>query len=619
MIVNDTNQASDAQPSGGQPIGGQPQSQQRGAWSFHQPGMLNSAVAPGLGSEYFQKMRAAMAEIAKDLVEGFEVGLIGLNRQQFTQLRFSCILFCMKRDNVVSYHTLILEATGEEVRPLERSINGVRMTISRVTGDAYDDALAQIAHGEVLKNYSNATIFQSDATVIPRNIRHDDKIKIEEIVRNTAMADYSVIAMATKEFNPLNLVEMDREARLVVDASYGNYGVTDIVGNPQRSSIILTMSSTKKAQGNPNMIESLNQADTTVQVCRMAGFMNPIYAPVQPMHQFGFQQNTMGVQRPTQTYAAEFVITSLETPYATSPAALLLALSSYLSMTENDNWLQFMLPHSRSNSSHTDEDMGDLGSLNVLANINNETDNGIFGSEIETREFANDLNLFSKFLVAMFRQGLAISIDCPIAAPQSWYLGTFAAAASGDAEAYNLIYNSANELTNGRFQDYFKHGKEIFNHVMRVPLGHYNLSNGNLADIRNVDLTAVSTRFAKDPRMIVEWCNTFSDSGDPFQHASRRERIIQAVTNESAVITGAALRCTLSDEFTKALSAAIRACNPPITINTPLAADALRSGVAVPSYIQSSLTSGTNTFQNNFQRPQVHPFQYGAAPGFRRY
>ncbi len=51
--------------------------------------------------------------------------------------------------------------------------------------------------------------------------------------------------------------------------------------------------------------------------------------------------------------------------------------------------------------------------------------------------------------------------DCPESGPQSWYLSVFAAAKNGNANAYRIIYEAANQLTNGHFAKYFPQGTQI--------------------------------------------------------------------------------------------------------------------------------------------------------------
>ena len=625
MAIQDMNDsAPSAQPAAGQPNQNAPASS--GVWNFHQQNLLKTPVSAGVGGEYFTKMRTSLTEIFGDIAEGLDVKVIGLNRQNITTLKFSALVVaCRLMDvnpNIVAFHTLILEATGEKLGSAMRVIDNQQVRVTRVTSDAYDDVLFKSAFNAVSEVYPNSHIFSADAMVVPAKITADKKETVENLARNAALACVSVISSQANTFGELNLSKMDRDCRFVIDVAFGNHQAYDIVGEPQRSSVLISYSSQKKTANSIMSQETVNVPDNVARICELSGFLNAIWAPTEPQSGYGFQAYgaNPNVQRRTEKFAGEFVITSVRTDYATSPAAVLLALSSCLSLVDGDTWIQAFLP--KPNAHHTGAasnkvDITDIGALNITANLGLEQDKGGFGQAIGLESFKNDLIEVNKYLVSIFRPGVIISMDCPEAGPSSWYMSVFSAAASGNQAAYNQIFEAANELTDNKFEQFFKHGQPMFTNITRVPLGHYALGD-TLQDIRNIDYTAIANLFAKNPSAIHDYSNTFVDRPgvSSARNLSIREGIILHALNEQAEITGYAARVSIADGLITALSQAIAACGLPVTVNTPLNADQLRSGVAAPDFIQGSLARGTHTFSQGFGAPaRQQNYRYD---GFRR-
>ena len=129
MAIIDNNQnnqttqsAQQAAPQAQQPQQGQQAMRQ--PWSFHQQGLIGSPVAAGVGGEYFTKFRTSLTEIYKDIVEGVEVRIISLNRQNMPSLRFSSLVVACRMNtvnsNAVAFHQFVnlqkLHDSGNETR-----------------------------------------------------------------------------------------------------------------------------------------------------------------------------------------------------------------------------------------------------------------------------------------------------------------------------------------------------------------------------------------------------------------------------------------------------------------------------------------------------------------------
>ena len=169
-------------------------------------------------------------------------------------------------------------------------------------------------------------------------------------------------------------------------------------------------------------------------------------------------------------------------------------------------------------------------------------------------------------------------------------------AAGGDQAAYNEIYNAAQELTGGLFEQHFKHGQQMFSNITRVPLGFYRLGD-TLRDLRDIDYTAVANIFANNPMQIHAYSDTFVDRPGcgSIQNLSIRENLISEALNGAIDITSYAARVSLSMDFITALSLSIASTKLPVTVNTPLSADMLCTGTAAPNFIGQALARGTQT------------------------
>lgn len=608
----------------------EPQQAQRpvgpSTWSFHQPNLMNAPVAAGVGGEYFTKLRAAFAEVYKDIATGIKVDVLSLNRQNIPALKFSALLVVCRmpeqNNSVVAFHTLILEGTGEKLQPVVRTVDNQNIQINRVTSDAYDEVLYKIAYDAVAEYVKNGQVYPADAMVIPASIVPEKKEVIENIARNAALACVSVINNVTDNYGELNLAHMDRDVRFVIDMSFGNHQVYDVTGAPQRSSVLINYSSQKKTANQISNIDTVNVPDAVATICELSGFVNTIWAPIDAQQGFGFNQYNPNIPRPTQKFAAELVMTSVRTDFATSPAAVLLALSSSLALVDNNAWIQALLPRDRGSlhAGGNKVDITDIGALNITANLGNETDKGGFGSPISMAAIRNDLAEVNKYIVSVFRPGIVVSLDCPEVGPQSWYLSVFAAAASGDQNAYNQIYQAAMELTNGNFERFFKHGDPMFTNIVRVPLGYY-MNGDQVLDIRNIDYTAIANLYQNNPQVIHEYAGTFMEvpgSRSSARNLAIREGIIKDALDQQCVINGYAARVSCSDDFIGALSAAIAECNLPVQVNSPLSLDALRTGVPVPSFVGQSLAQNTRTFSTGYvQNRPMHQYSYGRRHGGR--
>lgn len=559
-------------------------------------------VAQGGGGEYFVKVREFLAKAIPNIIsEEAEVSVISISRQEYRQLRFSALTLATKIrgvDNTVAYYTVILEATGEKLASTMMNLDNQVIPVRRVTGDAADAHMRDLVHNLVLSLNRGANCISSGFVVLPSSVKISDESILENVVHLAGSATVSEIFRATGNFPKLNLADFGVDSRMVIDIGVGGNTTYDALGNPIRSSAMLSMNivDNNAPRNRANALDVVNAPEQSINVCTVNGFINPVWADQgnQLLAGFGVQQAPMMRQPKLQ---AEFVITGIDSQFSGSPAAIMLAVSSVYALADNNNWVQLLLPIG--NNTIKDGDINDIGALNVICDTLGNSPNGLFSSPISLSTIRNEHSKIVQYLDLLFRSGLMVSIDCQECGPNSWSTNVFIRAYMGDRDAILEISNALDDLTGGVFSQNFDVAKfPIFTNMIRIPTGTYYV-NGQKRDIRDYDLTAMCNRFASNPQEIHNWINTFDLNrgvSEPTLVTTREGYIEHAISNQCE-INSYARRLTFSAEFLGAFSASIAACKVNTQVNTPLAAEQLRIGMVAPQHIQNSvLTTGNATF-----------------------
>lgn len=489
-----------------------------------------------------------------------------------------------------------------------------QVQVNRATSDAIDARLEDIIYKMIGENYRNGeTIVPYNGEVVPRTVSPENRGQIEDIVLNVAVALVSAIKIQLGMFRPLDMSKLDKTHDYQLELAFGDHNVRDVYHRPQRANSIITFTS-KRRVSREERVESrniVNAADNTATIAEVGGYLQPIWIP-ENTNRWSYNQD-----RKSQCFAAEFVITNVATPFATSPAAVAMAVSNFIALAEKDNWLAGFLPHASRRNMDEAKDITSVGGLNVLANLGGQdTGNSIFGPKMLFKEARFDLEQMHSYLTAIFHSGLVVSLDVPEQGPTSWYLEAYAAAANGDQQAELQIIAAFDEITGGRFSKLHR-GNQLFSQSIRVPNGHY-VDGGEERDIRTIDLTAVCNIFSKQPDMITRYHRAMiaaSSAGAATVNLADLESIIQIATNHTAVFTGYSNRVTFADSVIVALSDAIADCRLPCTVQSPLSTDYNRFGVVVPSFVSSSLARVSRGYDSGRYNDRYADHRYGGRFG----
>ena len=574
-------------------------------WDFHS-NLMGGEVARGSGGEYLTKFVKVLEEICPQIAPGLSVKIIPIGRNQYPNLAFSAVVVAAsftqadpkKLPPAVAYHTLILEATGEELKPVNLRLGNEYVQYHRSTGMAFDHQLRGYCHNAVASIYRGVEdLLQYNAEVVTRDVSVQDREKIEEIMLNCCIAVASGLRLQSGDFPVLDLSSLDPSHDYSQQITLGRHELRDIYGRPNRANVMVTFSSRKRGGRESRDLSAVNSADSVVNIADIGGFVQPIWMP-ENTNPYSYRQQ----DRQTQCLAAELVITSVNMPHVTSPAAICLAISNSVALAQNGNWMATLLHNPPRPGVPEDQDLTNVGALNVVANLSGETSEGIFGKPVRMKEARTNLEKMHSWLTAIFHEGLVVSLDVPEQSPSSWYLDVFAAAANDDPDAQAQIIAGFDEITGGNFTRRYDATKShLFSQSVRLPAGYY-MDNGEMVDLRQLDLTAMCVLHHQNPDIIQRYHRCMMAStkeAEALVKLADLHEIYQVSTNHTAVFTGYVERVTFSSEAITAMAAAINDCRLNCVVESPLTSDYRRRGVTVPAFVRGSLAKVDRGFESS--------------------
>lgn len=578
-------------------------------WSFHDQGLYTTPINRGLGSEAYNQMKEHLGEIFKQSNDSVEIALIDLDNSEERALAFSGIVVAMRNKRTpgqgVAYHVLVLEATGEKLSPVYENIGNQQVEIHRATADALDNVMIDIAREKVKRTFGTGPWHFCEGCVVPADFNVTDRALVHKLALNTAMALWSELQRHDKSFEDLNLAHITNDSQLAVTVNFSRNQITDAVNNPIRSDINVTLSSKKNNQNGAR--NSINNGDKEVRISDVSAYTELVWDPVQ--QQNSFNPYPMANPMQTQRYAARLILTNLSTSINYTSGSVLLALATSLSLRDENNWIQSF----RSNIvDRNTVDMTDIGAINYEANLENDPSG--FGKRIDTKGDNFKLHDLGQLIGALVKPGLIVSLDCPENAPQTHYTSVFAAAAAGSQVAYEEIFGAANRLTNGSFGKRFAMGTMMFVDTNnRIHNGYWTDKTGQRRDIRDIDHLAVCNLVGeRSPEVIRRYSDTFLRTQIPLAiRLDQRKKLIQSLTNETAVFTGFSQRVTFSAAFMEALAVGIREAGLQVRVTTPLSGSDFNDQRGVASFSQQALLTPGQSFMNaggmnnfgNYQAP----------------
>ena len=558
-------------------------------------GLFGAPMPVTMGSKGYQEMKKKLGEVYATINNpNVKINILDLDKSMNPELAFSAMIVTSTDTTApnigVAYHILLLEATGNRLEPILDNDRGQQVEILRPTEVAIDNELMRLASELVANTYPRQPIRYTDATVVPEHFKVDDEKALYELALNTGLAVSQELRVSSTDFHDINIVEfVPQDSRLHISVKFTPSQVQNMVGDPMRSDVTVNFTSSRQKEAKFASVNSGNRDQTLNEV---SGFVDLLPTMAQPLQGgYGYGMPPVGA---TQRYTARLVLTNLSSNFAYTPGGMLLAILTAMQVGENNNWTQAFRPLA---TRAGELDMRDIGALNIEANIMNEP--GEYGTPVDTKAEDFDLRALGQLVGNLVRPGMMVSLDCPIAGPQTWYTSIFRGASNGIPEAKAVLLNAANQLTNGHFEKLFPHNSPVFVDVgNRVHLGHWTDVKGIKRDIRDFDLLAVcNLQGRSNPRQIREWAKTYVDPTTSLEaRLQKRKQMIMAMSGETAVFTGFAERVTFSGAFLDAFSKACYATGLPVSVTTPLSSADLNYQRPVADFAAAAVMSPQSVF-----------------------
>lgn len=379
-----------------------------------------------------------------------------------------------------------------------------------------------------------------------------------------------------------NLVELDQAPaysvanrnssaeQLVGRLNFTGERYVDETGHPQRHDVIIEVDSSRNQQGREFLTNNNN-------ITKVAGYIEPLYAQPNPDPSQAMNN---------QPLLAQYVMTHLSSGFDAMDLEMTLqAVASATMVQVNNGWADAFLP--RFASANKEVNFRDIGALGYL---------GADGKKIETKTETFKQN-FPAFMREYFRlnQGIVFAIDIPEIGPDAFTMDVFRAAAGNNANAIRALVAAADNLTGGLFTTKANLAGTfpmVVDTGNRIHNGFYVGDQGELRDIRDVDLLAVANTYGKtNPQALITYADSFSMNTGPLAvRMSNRLQIIDDVLNGRQTITGYSGRYIFHPTFLKVLTEACREAG--LVVSPANMVHGLGSGAVLGGYDYGAFTAG---------------------------
>ena len=489
---------------------------------------------------------------------GYKTTVTSIDKAVKPNFAYSSVIVSINKANKVVYFTVLIEASGrkpmtatnivEEINQAQRSPGQVRINDIYVASDAIDNVL----HKEIVKQlrgiYKGSFKFYSaESTVIPyykTDFKEENIRPLASIAMNSCIVEMGRINAEFRDLNINAAMKDSPNAFLKIESNMLPSTEVDPTGRPIRADWRIELDSIESN----NTFNSPNMQNGKTTIVASKGFIDAMPIEIKTAQQMGMVDNTMIRLRPV------VIINNLDVDVPTTGYGLLGIVSS-LVMIRPNMWPAAVAPKA-------EDKLHDVGKLNIVTNLENNQ-NGV-GEPLDLK----DPKLNSQEVYALIRQMFSIdpmfSIDVDIAGATTPYTGVLSVAAGTgfSAEEQEYKYNAAqeivaaaNQLTAGLFPVDFNLNEIFIDSGITVPTGIWRDNNGNMRDLKDIDLTFIATN-SGDTDLINKWALSnvpHSVSGiDPY--ISKVDVISKIVP--SAEITGKAIRVTFNPLFISTLSAA---------------------------------------------------------------
>lgn len=329
--------------------------------------------------------------------------------------------------------------------------------------------------------------------------------------------------------------------------------VHDVLGNPIRSDVVVSMQRVKR-QGQAQENE-FYEAD--VKLNQVSMFTNLEYLQnQQAVPVFGQQ-----AQAPVAPCVAAVVITDVRQAdwiKANTPEMYWLALTNAYRSTHGHAWARPFVPMTGKT-----KDMRDIGALGWLSQLQNK---------IDTKAASFDDAQFGQLMLQMVQQKPGFQIDLNRMGENGPVDGMMLDAAGGEnqVKAVQAIARQIGNLIGGDFKQFFDYTTQpiLVKTGQIVDLGYFFDEEGEKRDRRELDNLGA---LVASEGNLQEWWGYYGSQQNEALHPAVRNKQSRNYDRQylgpTVTYTGKAERCTFNPKFIEALDAAICAAGLQVTMD----------------------------------------------------
>ena len=517
-------------------------------------GMTGLALTRAATSETLTVAKEKALEAIKKIPvsKELDITMITIDNAKYQNLQLSSLVVAVRPvdqgHKAVAYHTLLLEGSAQPLEPKIVPINGQNIPMDLYSEAVYDRIYDTAVSDTLKQAYAGYNVLPVAAEVVPRTFDWNDQEEVRKLLVNALCAVIQELQVAVGMSGEIDLTKAARDANLQVSVSYNQPDSQSAVGLPIRTDLGMSLSAVALDRGDATTV---NNAQRSHQLAQVGGFIDVVWTGKQQVQAGSF----MGVQAPPpQVFAPRLVLTKLESLFAMTPGAQLLAMASAISFSENGGWFSYFKPRAMGQSSNR-IDRRDVGVLNIEGNVYNEQGANGFGAPIDTKTTTfTDLQL-GQFLSLLVSPALLVSLDVSTCSSDTWYNEVFAAAATGNQGAQRALVEAAQSVTGGAFGQFYQTNASPVVEFEEIVLnGYYTDADGIKRDVRDIDYVAMMNAHGRnDPTVGAAWTDTFLRTDQPLvKRLDARKRMLRETLSD-VVFTGTSRRVTMSAAFLDAL------------------------------------------------------------------
>ena len=513
--------------------------------------------------QYKEKLEELLSRNAKESYQdNLKIVVVDNNTTNIGPL--STILVCymakVSGKTYIAVYTLLIEKSAGDLAPRYYNFGTRNVRIETVPGDVYNENLKNKITENVKAIFGSpqAVVVNAGKLSIPKEMEPEDDTRVRNVLFTSTQACFTVLQNRLgQKTQAFTIGEIDTGSSMLSSRLVFNTENSEsATGEKIRSDVRVCLEGSLINQQQTNDPNEFNQVR---ELALVDAYIDLIYTP--PGHMMGQQmpqQPYMGYPNPqmqmeTQHYYPNCVITRADTQIdAVTMELQLLALAQTTYLSRNMAWAGVFTPRKVKGM-----DAKDIGAIGYEVNLTG--DHNKKPEKVDTKKEDFTDQALKAFIAMNIRQKMLYSMDIEEAGEMTWINEAFIAAANGNQDGYNTIYEAADRLTNGHFSKRFGRTETIaIDTNNRIHLGYWIDSNNKRHDLREIDYLAMLNLHGKDdPGMVVRWAETYENVDIPmFIRLETRRQLYESVLQDNFHLKGYARRITLMPHFLESLNAA---------------------------------------------------------------